>query len=378
MSKQSQESYLYVHIPFCRRRCSYCSFYSIVSDSKQDEFVNAMLNEITMLSSAYDVTLKTVYFGGGTPSALSVDNLAKILAKIKKSFKLADAEVTIEVNPEDVTWEKAYGLKNIGFNRVSMGVQSTNVKLLNLLNRKASFDVVSGAYNNLRKAGFDNISLDIMYGLPNFEIDVLKTSVETILSLQPEHVSIYCLSLDDKTVLKRKADANIVKLADEQRIDEEYEFLLEILAQKGYQRYEISNFCKIGRESRHNSSYWKYYNTLGIGPSACYKFDNARYENTADINQYIANINDSKLPIENKIELTDEELFIEAIFMGLRQVKGIDYDQLVSKYQIKDDSTVRQWIDRFAKRSLIELKNGNLRFVNNGLDVSNSILCELF
>ncbi|PID82787.1 MAG: hypothetical protein CSB15_01685 [Clostridiales bacterium] len=378
MNSFLNESYLYVHIPFCRRRCSYCSFYAVVSDALQDEFVECLVKEIKLLSLKYKVKLKTVYFGGGTPSYLSIDNLSKIMNAIKNNFILENAEVTIEINPEDVENDFAKSIKNIGFNRVSMGVQSSNVKLLKLLNREANFSVVENSLSKLRNVGFNNISLDIMYGLPNSDLKMLIQSVKHILSLSPEHISIYCLTLEDKTVLKRKVDLGVANMQSQEKIENEYEFLLSELKNKGYKRYEISNFCKNDLKSIHNSSYWKYHNTLGVGPSACYKYDNVRYENISNIKKYINLVNNGDLPIGNKIILSNFELFIESIFMGLRQVDGINYLYLKNYYKIADDIEIQKWIKKYVSKNLMEYNGENLKFTEYGLDISNSILCDLF
>ncbi len=378
MLNQNNETYLYVHIPFCRSKCSYCSFYSVVSENLKETFTRHLIEEVKLLSQKYsDAKLRSIYFGGGTPSSLGTEFLSDILDAIREQFTLLDPEITIEVNPEDVDDDFSSEIKAIGFNRVSMGVQSTDVNTLKLLNRHADFEVVQFAFHSLRQAGFDNISLDIMYGLPHTSLSVLQKSVEDILSLQPEHLSIYCLTIDNKTVLKYRVDKGEINPKSDELVDEEYTYLLQILRDSAYERYEISNFSKSAKKSIHNSSYWAYMDTLGLGPSACYKVDDTRYENTSSLQGYFDMISNNSLPVSNTICLSDEELFVESLFMGLRQVKGVDYSVLKSQYKIVDDEVYLNWIEKYVKLKLMSFEGGRLQFINRGLDISNSILCEI-
>ncbi len=240
------ETYLYVHIPFCRAKCSYCSFYSVVSDNLKVKFADYMLREITLLSKRYSgARLRSIYFGGGTPSALGLEPISVIYRAIEKAFTLVNPESTIEVNPEDVDDDFAKGIKEIGFNRVSMGVQSSDDTTLKLLNRRADFNTVKTAFHSLRTAGFDNISLDLMYGLPESEFAMLRKSLDDVIALNPEHISIYCLTIDDKTVLKHRIDRGELRRKPIEEIEDEYSYLLSLLRKNAYIRYEISNFSKL-------------------------------------------------------------------------------------------------------------------------------------
>ena len=327
---------LYVHIPFCSSRCVYCGFYSTTGLALRERYVDALCQEIKMRSlpttpPQKEGSLGTIYLGGGTPSQLTIPQLRRIFDAIYIYNKVEnDAEVTIEVNPDDVTPELAAALQQLPINRVSMGAQTFNDERLHFLRRRHSSAQVHQAVATLRQAGFQNISIDLMYGFPNQTLEEWQADIDEALQLNVEHISTYCLMYEEGTPLYRLLEQGKVTEIDEELERKMYFTLINSLESAGYEHYEISNFARPGYRSRHNSSYWKGIPYIGIG-AAAHSFDiQTRSWNVADIQQYIAAIEQGERSFE--VETLDEDTrYNDAVTVALRTCEGLDLSTLTDK-----------------------------------------------
>ncbi|NLD36312.1 MAG: radical SAM family heme chaperone HemW [Desulfatiglans sp.] len=318
---------LYIHIPFCRSKCPYCDFYSIASNTLVSRFVESLKREITFYKSKF-TSFDTLYLGGGTPSLLDTGIITGIIDSVKNTFEITEgAEITIEVNPGDMTHEKITGINNAGINRVNLGVQSFNDSDLKFLGRRHSTADSEKAFMDLRAEGFNNIGIDLIYGLKNQSVDEWVKNLERAVDLSPEHISCYQLTIEGKTVfnaMKKKGELN--DLSE----DAAALFFLEtsaFLEERGYTHYEVSNFAR-GREyqSRHNMKYWRRIPYLGLGPSA-HSFDGKkRWWNYSSIKKYWASLEGGMLPVEDTEDLMIEQELLEKISLGLRTIEGIQID----------------------------------------------------
>lgn len=306
---------MYIHIPFCLNKCNYCDFLSFKStDEEREKYVTALIKEINMYPK---FPLETVYFGGGTPSLLTPEQVNRVLANLDIK---ENSEVTLEVNPKTVTLEKFKLFKKAGINRVSIGIQSFNDKMLKVLGRLHSSNEGSEAFYLARKAGFDNISLDLMFSLPNQTLDDLKADLNHLFALKPEHFSIYSLIWEEGTDFFAKLEAGIYKETDNDLEASMYELIIEEAKKNGYIHYEISNFCLPGKRAIHNTKYWQNEEYLGIGIGASGYYNNIRYKNVLKIPEYYAKISDNIKPIleEEFIDTNEKEIY--EYILGLRVI----------------------------------------------------------
>lgn len=336
-------SAMYIHIPFCLNKCNYCDFLSFKStDEEREKYVDAIICEINMYPK---FLLETVYFGGGTPSLLTPEQISRILNNLNIK---SSAEITLEVNPKTVTLEKLKLFKKAGINRISIGIQSFNDETLKLLGRLHSSAEGEEAFHLARKAGFENISLDLMFSLPNQTLDDLKSDLTHLFSLKPEHFSIYSLIWEEGTDFFAKLEAGIYKETDNDLEASMYELIIDEAKKNGYIHYEISNFCLPEKRAIHNTKYWKNEEYLGIGIGASGYYQDIRYKNILKIPEYYARISNNIKPIleEEFIDSNEKELY--EYILGLRIIpdgivpkgKYIDLcDSLVnSGFLIKDNS----------------------------------------
>ena len=281
---------IYIHVPFCLSKCHYCDFCSMsrADEDIKQRYVDALCREIKESAERVSGKLEadTVYFGGGTPSLLSAGQFEQILSEIDHSFIIADdAEITAEVNPKTADVEKLSTMRALGINRVSIGMQSADDKELRALGRIHSFEDFKRCFDDARAAGFDNISADLMYGIPEQTMESFRHSIEVLCHLSPEHISSYCLTVEEGTNFHRRRDK--LDFPDEDSVSDMYEEMSRLLAEHGYEKYEISNFSKKGRESRHNLKYWHCEDYLGFGPAAHSYFGGARFAHSRDIDAYL-------------------------------------------------------------------------------------------
>lgn len=362
---------LYIHIPFCSSRCVYCGFYSTTGLELRERYVDAVCKEIKMRAS--NEPISTIYLGGGTPSQLSIKQIESILTAIYIYNKVeVTAEVTIEVNPDDVKLEFAKSLRAMGINRVSMGVQTFNDERLRFLHRRHNASQVPQTVDTLYKADFRNISIDLMYGFPNQTLDEWRADINQALALDVEHISTYCLMYEEGTPLYKLLEQGKVAEIDEELEREMYFTLIDSLETAGYEHYEISNFARPGYRSRHNSSYWEGIPYIGIG-AAAHSFDiNTRSWNVADIRKYIEAIEQGHRPFEEEVIDADTR-YNDAITVALRTKEGLDLTTLPDEKRDYCLSNAKRHIDAH----LLKQKNNHLALTKEGLFVSDMVMSDL-
>lgn len=371
---------IYLHIPFCESRCIYCNFYSTTRfDDWKDRYVAALCQEIrTRKDYLKGEPIRTIYLGGGTPSQLSITQLKTIFECIEENYDLNQCEeTTLEANPDDLTLEYLSGLKRLPINRISMGVQTFDNRALRFLRRRHDAEEAVHAVENCRKVGFDNFSIDLIYGLPEETPERWKSDIAQTLALRPAHISAYCLSYETGTPLDKMLKEQQIKEVDEQSSLSYYNLLMKELKQAGYEHYEISNFCLPGQYSRHNSSYWRGVPYLGCGASAHSYNGNERDWNTADLKQYITGIEDGDRIFESEI-LDSTTKYNESIMTGLRTSIGVDMNKLKETSGEKAHDYCLKMATPHLKTHKLEYANGYLRLTSNGIFVSDDIISDLF
>lgn len=370
---------LYIHIPFCASRCIYCGFYSTTRLDLRQQYVDALIRELVEVGKSKmlkDDSISTVYLGGGTPSQLTIPQLHQLFDAIYIYNKVeSGAEVTIEMNPDDVSVPYADTLRQLGINRVSMGAQTFDDERLRWLNRRHTVAQVGQAVTILRAAGIRNISIDLMYGFPDETIDDFVRDIDEAIKLDVEHISAYCLMIEEGTELYRRYGDKRVREYDDSKEETErkmYELLIDKLTAAGYEHYEISNFARPGFRSRHNSSYWTGVPYIGLG-AAAHSFDgHLRSWNVSDIRQYIAAVNrDERLNEEEELSATD--FYNERVMLGLRTCEGVDLSAL------SDDERnyCIQEAQPFLSDDILLLTDNRLVLTRKGLFVSDYVMSSL-
>ena len=356
---------VYIHIPFCKNICTYCDFCKIYyNEELASKYLDSLEKEIR--DNYKNEIIKTLYIGGGTPSSLSINNLKKLMNIIKIFNFSEDYEFTIEVNPENIDKEKLLLFKNNMVNRISIGVESTNNKILKYLGRNHTFNLVKGKVNLIKEIGINNINVDLIYAIPNQSIKNLKEDLDNIISLNINHISTYSLEIHNNTILGIKKENSI----DEDLDRDMYEYICKYLKEKGFIHYEISNFCKSSFESRHNLVYWhnNYYYGFGLGASGY--VNDIRYTNTRNIKSYI-----SGERVIYKEMINEKDKITYELILGFRLTKGINIIDFKRKYNIDiiNLKNIKKLID---KRYLV-IENNYIRINDNYLYVENNILEEL-
>ena len=361
---------VYLHIPFCRQRCSYCSFNTgPYRPAAMDRFHSALLDEIDLVGEAAwagDVTIGTVFFGGGTPSLLEPIELETILDRLRKRFALdPGAEVTVECNPESLTRAKAEGYRLAGVNRLSLGVQSLDDDLLVRLGRLHSSDDARRAFDAARSAGVDNVSLDLMYGLPGQDVARWESTVREVLAWRPEHLSAYALTLDEGS---RWAGEGVAGLPGEETVTAQYWALARMAREAGYEHYEISNYARRGFRSRHNQVYWRAEEYLALGPGACGFLGDVRYGNVKPVERYCAALEAGGLPLGTHEVLTPAQRKAEKVILGLRLSDGVPLAWL---------EDARPLVETWASLGLLEVAGDRCRLTEAGFLLSDSLFVHL-
>ena len=364
---------LYIHIPFCKSRCIYCGFFSTTMLDLRQQYVDALCQEMKMRCQGGE-NISTIYLGGGTPSQLTTDQLRQILhrAYIYNNVEKG-AEVTIEVNPDDVTERFANDLTQLPVNRISMGVQTFDDKRLRFLHRRHTAEQVTTAVDRLRAAGIKNISIDLMYGFPGETIADCEADIAKALSLQVEHISTYCLMIEEDTQLQQMLQQGNITETEEELERQMYETIINRLEDGGYEQYELSNFARPGFQSRHNSSYWDGTPYIGIG-AAAHSYDiESRSWNIADIKQYIQGMANSQRIYEEE-RLDSDTRYNDAITVALRTSRGLDLQALSPKHRTYCLENAQRYLDD----GLLERTQDNrLRLTRRGLFVSDMIMSNL-
>jgi oxygen-independent coproporphyrinogen-3 oxidase len=369
---------LYIHIPFCKQACYYCDFHFSTSQNLKSDLVHALCKELEMQRDYLkDELLETIYLGGGTPSLLSGHDLEELFMAIHKNFSVTEPEVTLEANPDDLSAQKLGMLKDVGINRLSIGVQSFDDGILKFLNRAHSASDAFQCLDLARRVGFNNISIDLIYAIPGQDNNLWKKNMERVMALSPEHISAYTLTIEEKTVFGHQQKKGIFPTEPDEVAATQMEMLMEETGKAGFEQYEISNFCKPGFYSRHNSSYWQQKKYLGVGPSAHSYQGESRQFNISNNPLYIQSITQGKIPCQVEV-LSRANKINEYLFTTLRTMRGcnlnylrvnLDYDLLKEKHQA---------IALLEKLEMIHQQNDLLILTQKGKLLADKIASDLF
>ena len=370
---------IYIHVPFCRSKCQYCDFYSVTEkdDYLLDRYLDAICAHIKEAGPlAPNHLVDTVYFGGGTPSFFGADGMAAILTAIRKSFTVAStAEITFEANPDSVTDRLLKRLRSEGFNRVSLGIQCDNDETLSAIGRPHNYAQAVAAVGMIRKAGFRNLSLDLMYGLPNQSLESWRYTLKNVLKLAPEHISCYGLKVEENTPLYEYQ--HCCNLADDDTQADMYLAAVEILQKYGYRQYEISNFCKKGNVSRHNLKYWTGGEYLGFGPDASSDFGGKRFSIIRDLQGYIDGILQGGTVLREVQEIPPRERAGEYLMLRLRTAVGIDPKEYENRFLLPFAPIEKALVQLQERRLATKTFDGRWRLTPEGYLLSNTIISEL-
>ena len=377
---------LYLHIPFCEHKCVYCDFYSIApSEEKMDEralqatFTESLVGEIRQRATNGPSvgSFSSIFLGGGTPSLLQPDQAQLILDTLRENYTITeDAEITLEANPGTVTKERLESFHRMGFNRISFGVQSFQDHELQFLTRIHSADQAERSIRDAREAGFTNVSLDLMFGLPDQTVESWMGSLERGLSLEPEHISCYSLTVEPNTPLARLVRSGSVTMLDRNIDASLYECTIQILGERGYEQYEVSNFCRPGMSSRHNLNYWTHDPYLGFGPSAHSYVDGVRWWNIANLSTYTDLVRKGTLPVEGKESLTRDQRRTEQVFLGLRG-PGLDLDRYEKLFGSSFLEEQRERIDALIGEGRAAVNGSVLALTGRGYMICDEICATL-
>ena len=383
---QNQQAGIYFHIPFCVKKCPYCDFYSITNLALKKAFLKALMREMRMLCNISFV-FDTIYIGGGTPSVLTAEDIAKIIETTRQLFKIsADVEITLEVNPGAVDQERFAGYKSAGVNRINIGAQSFQETNLAFLGRIHSGKDINSAVKLARKAGFDNMGLDLIYGIPGQTRKSWLLDLQKVVDLKPEHLSCYMLTYEPGTPMhKDRQEARFYPLHDN-LVSDMFESTIEFLNANNYVQYEISNFALVNSDkradkrdnmSRHNRKYWLSAPYIGLGPSAHSFVEPVRYWNTRSVIKYIKDVNGGRLPLEGKEVLSREQQMIEAISLGLRMTDGIKTDVFDKKFDVSFNKIFAETIASLEKDWLIRVAENRCSLTRKGMLFADSITSML-
>ena len=323
---------IYIHIPFCRKACHYCNFHFSTSSKQIEPLVDCLIKEIELRKNDTTQTIETIYFGGGTPSILTTSQIESILQAVNNYYTvIIDAEITLESNPDDISEDKLIQWKSIGINRLSIGIQSFREEDLLWMNRAHNAVQAYKCIKLAQAVGFDNITIDLIYGVPNLSNEQWKENIQTALSLHIPHLSCYALTVEPKTALDKMIQTNNKESIDTDKQAEQFIILMDILEDAGFEHYEISNYAIPGFRSKHNSSYWQGKHYIGIGPSAHSFNGHSRQWNIANNALYIQSINNNSLPAETEI-LTVNQQYNEYVMTSLRTIEGIEINRIQSLF----------------------------------------------
>ncbi len=380
---------IYVHIPFCKSRCKYCDFFSTTQLERRAEYVRAVLREMELRREEIErEEIRTVYFGGGTPSMMRASDVREILARLGslckdlrdlkdlKEFK--EWEVTLEANPQDLTVEKLVAYREMGINRLSIGIQSFQDKHLRMLGRRHTAEEAIQAVRWAQEAGFENISIDLMYGLPEQTMEEWRADIEQALALDVPHISTYNLIYEEGTRMTEMLDEGQIDVLDEEVENAMYELIVKMLQEQGYVHYEVSNFCKEGYHSRHNSSYWNNTAYVGLGAGA-HSYTGVKNQESgirtwsvSDLDAYISSIERGVLPQESE-KLSEKDCYNEKVMLSLRTIWGLDLHTLTEE----ERAYCLTQANKYIQSNLLQLQNNHLTASLKGSEILNTIIREL-
>lgn len=374
---------IYIHIPFCKQKCYYCDFVSYSNKcSEVKEYIESLKKEIEEFDfSNYKVT--SIYIGGGTPSYIDSIYIVEILSELKEKLKcnlieFKDIEITIEVNPGTVDTKKLNDYKKLGINRLSIGLQSTKNDILKKIGRIHTYQEFLEIYKLARETGFKNINIDLMIGIPGQKIGDLKNTLQDIIKLEPEHISVYSLIIEENTPIEKMLENGEIKLPDEDLERNMYWYVKNTLELNGYNHYEISNFAKLGKESRHNLNCWNQEEYIGFGVAAHSYLNGIRFSNTINVEEYIQHIENNRkeenIQIEESQSLEDKKN--EFMMLGFRKIQGVDIARFKEKFIDNPIFLYRENLNKLVEEGLIEVDLNHIKLTNKGIDLANLVFEE--
>lgn len=374
---------IYIHIPFCKQKCYYCDFVSYSNKcSEVKEYIESLKKEIEEFDfSNYKVT--SIYIGGGTPSYIDSIYIVEILSELKEKLKcnlieFKDIEITIEVNPGTVDTKKLNDYKKSGINRLSIGLQSTKNDILKKIGRIHTYQEFLEIYKLARETGFKNINIDLMIGVPGQKIGDLKNTLQDIIKLEPEHISVYSLIIEENTPIEKMLENGEIKLPDEDLERNMYWYVKNTLELNGYNHYEISNFAKLGKESRHNLNCWNQEEYIGFGVAAHSYLNDIRFSNTINVEEYIQHIENNRkeenIQIEESQSLEDKKN--EFMMLGFRKIQGVDIARFKEKFIDNPIFLYRENLNKLVEEGLIEVDLNHIKLTNKGIDLANLVFEE--
>lgn len=369
---------IYIHIPFCNRRCNYCDFYLITNLNVTDKFLSSLKKEISLYASLYgNMKFNSVYFGGGTPSVLSHTKFKEIINFLHGNFDLSkDSEISMEANPEDFSEKNLSDYRGAGINRISFGVQSFIDSELKFLTRQHTSDEAVKVIKDALKY-FDNVNLDIIYSLPSQTLNEIDISLSKAIDLKVNHISAYTLTYEERTPLYKSLQKNLVTKNTDSKEGDFYNFVSGKLSSHGYHHYEVSNFAKEGFQCKHNLKYWEYGNYIGFGPSSHSMVNGVRWNNFRDIIKYNNMLSENSLPVEEKTVLSSEQKKFEYLMLALRST-GVDFEKYNENFENSFSSEFRESINDLLKFGLAAITDNKFYLNEKGYSIADEILAKYF
>lgn len=378
MELTQKELGIYIHIPFCKQKCYYCDFISYSNKTELiEEYIECIVKEIQDWKKSTNIEkykISTIYIGGGTPSYIEQKHIEKILENLRE-FINPQVEITIELNPGTVTKEKLQAYKKAGINRLSIGLQETHDELLKQIGRIHTYSQFEETYNFAKEEGFDNINVDLMIGLPNQTIEHIKENLENIIKLEPNHISVYSLILEENTVLEKQISQGKLTLPEEQQERAMYWYVKNTLEIQGYNQYEISNFAKKGKESKHNLNCWEQKEYRGFGIAAHSYIDRCRFSNMESIEEYIKNIKENELNKKQQIHEVQEkeDMQKEYMLLGLRKLEGVSISRFKNKFGENPIFLYHEELQELIESKLLKIDGDRIKLTNRGLNLANQV-----
>ena len=369
---------LYIHIPFCAQKCLYCDFPSFArKDHLRKAYIEALNKEIISLREKHNnLEINTIFIGGGTPSVLEADELECLLKEVAKLNMAKDIEYSMECNPGNLTEEKLEVMKKYGVNRISMGLQAKQDNLLKGLGRIHNYKTFKENFLLAKKVGFNNINVDLMFGLPNQRLNEWEETLREIISLEPAHISAYSLIIEEGTAFYNLYENDKLKLPTEEEERKMYHLAKKILEENGFNQYEISNYAKEGKECRHNLAYWNMDNWIGVGSAAASYINGKRIKNISSVEKYINSINEKREAVEEIINNSKNDNMEEFMFMGLRKINGIDENEFKKRFSMNINDVYGEILNKYTGEGLLIRESGRIFLSEKGIEISNIIMAD--
>ena len=369
---------LYIHIPFCAQKCLYCDFPSFArKDHLRKAYIEALNKEIINLREKHNnLEINTIFIGGGTPSVLEADELECLLKEVAKLNMAKDIEYSMECNPGNLTEEKLEVMKKYGVNRISMGLQAKQDNLLKGLGRIHNYKTFKENFLLAKKVGFNNINVDLMFGLPNQRLNEWEETLREIISLEPAHISAYSLIIEEGTTFYNLYENDKLKLPTEEEERKMYHLAKEILEENGFNQYEISNYAKEGKECRHNLAYWNMDNWIGVGSASASYINGKRIKNISSVEEYINSINERGEAVEEIINNSKNDNMEEFMFMGLRKINGIDENEFKKRFGMNINDVYGEILNKYIDEGLLIRESGRIFLSEKGIEISNVIMAD--